>query len=156
MLQDLGPRAGCGEFERTDAPLRCADETFTEQTRMESEPDRDSRAAALELARRNRLVGDEEVMKPAGAGQSRGIGHIEEVARIREKFLCMFLRQKMDKSPGTRSGPALEEALEMVLAQIHAPGYFAQRRLTEEVLPDEPQSALNALVILSLPGGLAM
>ena len=117
-------------------------------------------AACLVGARRHRLVADEEIVQPAGAGEADLIGGVEHRGRISQKRAGVIQRQGLNEALGRQAGPAGEQALQGERLHADMGGDALQRRLLAPAPGDEGDRAADDLVVrhrgvegVGVPGG---
>ena len=79
---------------------------------MEAPADDDAFAARLEGAGRHGVVGDEEVVQPAGPGQADLVGRVEHGGGIGEQRAGMVEGERLDEGLRRQPRPAGEKPLQ--------------------------------------------
>ena len=91
--------------------------------------DLESGAGLLELARRHRVHGDEEVVQTAGPRQAHLVRGVEQARRLAQQVPRVVGGEELHEPLRTQARPAREHPLEVELAQPHVAGDVAERRL---------------------------
>ena len=139
--------AGIGEGEAGEAAVGDHDQRVAEGRGMEAVADVDALAARLVGAGRHGLVGDEEIVQPAGAGQADLVGRVENRSRIGEQRAGMIEGQRLDEALRRQARPAGEQALQGERLQPDMAGDALQRRLLAPAPRDELDGAANDFVV---------
>ena len=83
-----------------------------ERRGMEAVGDRQAFAAGLPFAGRHRLVGDEQVVQPARAGQADLVGGVEHARGIAQQLARAVERQRLQERLRRQPGPAAEQVMQ--------------------------------------------
>ena len=105
--------AGIGEREAGEAARRRHHQRHAERAGMESVGDGQAFAAGLPFAGRHRLMGDEQIVQPAGAGQADFIGGVEHARRGAQQLARMVERQRLQKGLRRQPAPAAEQMMQI-------------------------------------------
>ena len=141
------PVAVVDEAEPGEAALGRDQDRLAEGRGVEAEAHGEPRAAGLEVARRHRLVGDEEVVQAARAGQADLVGRVEHARRVGEERLGVVERDRLQEGLRRQPAPAPEEVVHMGGRQPDMGGDRLERGLVAPALGDEGDDAAHALVI---------
>src|SRR5690606_33425996 len=140
------------EREGADPPLGQPDERRAEGRRVDAVADGEPLAAALELARRDGLDGDEQVVEPARPGEAGVVGGVEDAARFGEGLLGVRQRDGLEEPLGRGAGPAAEQPLGVERAQPDVRRHVGQRRLAVDVRAEVGDGRLDAAVVSGFHG----
>ena len=70
-------------------------------------------AAGLPFARRHRLVRDEQIVQPAGAGQADLVGRVEHAGRRAQQLARVVERQRLQEGLRRQPAPAAEQMMQI-------------------------------------------
>ncbi len=101
-----------GEGEAGQAAPGCHHQRAAERRRMKAEVNGQAFAAGFPLAGRHRLVGDEQVVQTARAGQADFVGGVEHARRVAQQLPCAVERQRLQKRLRRQPGPAAEQVMQ--------------------------------------------
>ena len=106
------------------------------------------------VARRQRLVGDEQVVQPARAGKADVVSRVEHGRRIAQKLARPLDGDRLQERLRRQPGPALEQVLEMGGREADMPGDRLDRRLVAVAGGDELDRAPDGGVVGALGRGV--
>ena len=78
-------------------------------------------AAGFPFAGRHRLMGDEQIVQPAGAGQADFVGGVEHACGIAQQLPRAVERQRLQERLRRQPGPAPEQMVQF--GRRHAGGF---------------------------------
>ena len=111
----VGERRGAvalvDEAEAGQAARRGDDDRFAERRGVEAVGE--AQVVAAIVARRQRLMGDEEVVQPARAGKADVVGGVEHARRIAQQFARALDGDRLQKGLRRQPRPALEDVLKV-------------------------------------------
>ena len=105
--------ARIGEGEAGKPAVGRHDQRRAERRGMEAVARSQALAAGLPFARRHRLVGDEQVVQPAGAGQADFVGGVEHARRIAQQLARAVERHRLQEGLRRQPGPAAEQVMQL-------------------------------------------
>src|SRR5262249_62045966 len=106
--------AGVGEGEAGEATVGRGDERRAERAGMEAVGELEAFAARLPFAGRHRLVGDEQVVQPAGAGEADLVARVEHARGVAQQLARMVERQRLYERLACQPAPAAEPMIPLV------------------------------------------
>ena len=106
--------AGIAEGEARKPARRRHHQRDAERRGVEAIGDRQAFAAGLPFARRHRLVGDEQVVQPAGAGEADLVGRVEHARAIAQQLARIVERDRLQEGLRRQPGPAAEQVVQLV------------------------------------------
>ena len=106
--------AGIAEGEARKPARRRHHQRDAERRGMEAVGDRQALAAGFPFARRHRLVGDEQVVQPARAGEADLVGRVEHACRIAQQLARIVERDRLQEGLRRQPGPAAEQVMQLV------------------------------------------
>ena len=114
---------------------------------MEAVVDRQAFAAGLPFAGRHRLVGDEQVVQPAGAGQADLVGGVEHARGIAQQIARAVERQRLQERLRRQPGPAAEQVMQFGRRDAGGFGDLLDLRLLAPVAADVGDGAAHDVVV---------
>ena len=126
----VGERGGAvalvDEAEAGEASRRGDDDRFAERGGVEAVGE--AQAVAAIVARRQRLMGDEEVVQPARPGKADVVGGVEHARRIAQQFARALDGDRLQKGLRRQPRPALEDVLKVRSGEADVVGDGARSR----------------------------
>jgi hypothetical protein len=119
---------GIDEGQTAQPSIREGEQTLPEGAAVQAVGDLQPRAQSFVLTRGHRINGDEQVVEAARAGQTGLVGRIQLGAAF-EQLFRMLDREVLQEAFRTDTGPAGEQALEVVGAEVDLLGYFLEAGL---------------------------
>ena len=80
---------------------------------MEAVGDGEPFAAGFPFARRHRLVRDEQIVQPAGAGQADLVGGVEHARRGAQQLARVVERERLQERLRRQPAPAAEQMMQI-------------------------------------------
>ena len=133
------------EAQARHAARRRDDNRLAERRGMEAISE--DEIVAPVVARRQRLVGDEQVVQAARAGEADVISRVEHARRIAQQFPSALDGDRLQEGFGREAGPALEDVLEVRRRKADMACDRLDRRLIAIAPGDELDRALDSGVI---------
>ena len=118
-----------------------------ERRGMEAVVDGQAFAAGLPFARRHRLVGDEQVVQPAGAGQADLVGGVEHARGIAQQLARAVERERLQERLRRQPGPAAEQMVQLGRRDAGGFGDLLDLRLRAPVASDVSDGAAHDVVV---------
>ncbi len=120
---------------------------------MQAPADHQALAQRLELAGRQRIAGDEQIVQARGAGQAGIERRLEHAGIGGERPLGVRERDVLEKAFRADPGPALEDALEVERRQPGLLGHRLERGLLLAVLDDVAERGRDPGVVGHVASG---
>ena len=114
---------------------------------MEAVVNRQPFAAGLPFAGRHRLVGDEQIVQPAGAGQADLVGGVEHACGIAQQIARAVERERLEEGLRREPGPAAEQMMQLGRRDAGGFGDLIDLRLGAPVAFDVSDGAAHDVVV---------
>ena len=118
-----------------------------ERAGMEAVGDGQAFAARLPFARRHRLVGDEQIVQPARAGQADFVGGVQHARRGAQQVARVVERERLQEGLRRQPAPAAEQMMQLGRRDAGGVGDGVDLGLRAPVAADMGDGAAHDVVI---------